>query len=105
VMGVAKAALESAMMYLANDLGPEGIRVNAISPGPMKTLSGAAIGGARKTFRFTEANSPLRANATLQAIGGTAVWLASDGGACTTGEVIMVDGGYHIMGLPQPDNL
>ena len=105
VMGVAKAALESAMMYLANDLGPEGIRVNAISPGPMKTLSGAAIGGARKTFRFTEKNSPLRANATLEAIGGTAVWLASAGSVCTTGEVIMVDGGYHILGLPQPENL
>ena len=71
VMGVAKAALESAVRYLANDLGPEGIRVNAISPGPMKTLAGAAIGGARKTYRHTEANAPLRANATLEAIGGT----------------------------------
>ncbi|MFC0341072.1 enoyl-ACP reductase FabI [Paracoccus niistensis] len=105
VMGVAKAALESAVRYLANDLGPQGIRVNAISPGPMKTLAGAAIGGARKTYRHTEANAPLRANATLEAIGGTAVWLASDWGACTTGEVVTVDGGYHVLGMPQPENI
>lgn len=105
VMGVAKAALESTVRYLANDLGPDGIRVNAISPGPMKTLAGAAIGGARKTFRHTEANAPLRANATLEAIGGTAVWLASDWGNCTTGEVVTVDGGYHVLGMPQPENI
>lgn len=105
VMGVAKAALESATRYLANDLGPQGVRVNAISPGPMKTLAGAAIGGARATFRHTEANAPMRANATLEAIGGTAVWLCSAGGAATTGEVIHVDGGYHILGFPQADNL
>ena len=105
VMGVAKAALESATRYLANDLGPQGIRVNAISPGPMKTLAGAAIGGARATFRHTEANAPLRANATLEAIGGTAVYLASDMGACTTGEVIHVDGGYHVLGMPQQETL
>ena len=105
VMGVAKAALESSVRYLANDLGPDNIRVNAISPGPMKTLAGAAIGGARKTFRHTEANSPLRANATLEAIGGTAVWLLSDWGACTTGEIVMVDGGYHVLGMPQSENL
>ncbi|WP_406736952.1 enoyl-ACP reductase [Thioclava sp. GXIMD4215] len=105
VMGVAKAALESSVRYLANDLGPQGIRVNAISPGPMKTLAGAAIGGARKTFRHTEANSPLRSNATLESIGGTAVWLSSDYGACTTGETIMVDCGYHVLGMPQTENL
>ncbi len=105
VMGVAKAALESSVRYLANDLGPEKIRVNAISPGPMKTLAGAAIGGARKTFRHTESNAPLRANATLEAIGGTAVYLVSDAGSSTTGEVIRVDGGYHILGMPQADNL
>jgi enoyl-[acyl-carrier protein] reductase I len=105
VMGVAKAALESATRYLANDLGPQGIRVNAISPGPMKTLAGAAIGGARATYRHTEANAPLRANATLEAIGGTAVYLASDMGACTTGEIIRVDGGFHVLGMPQQDNL
>jgi enoyl-[acyl-carrier protein] reductase I len=105
VMGVAKAALESATRYLANDLGPQKIRVNAISPGPMKTLAGSAIGGARATFRHTEENAPLRANATLEAIGGTAVWLCSDYGACTTGEIIHVDGGYHALGFPQADNL
>jgi enoyl-[acyl-carrier protein] reductase I len=105
VMGVAKAALESSVRYLANDLGPQKIRVNAISPGPMKTLAGAAIGGARKTFKTTEANAPLRANATLEAVGGTAVYLASDYGACTTGEIITVDGGYHVLGMLQPENL
>lgn len=105
VMGVAKAALESAVKYLANDLGPDNIRVNAISPGPMRTLAGAAIGGARKTYRTTEANAPLRANATLEAVGGTAVYLASDYGACTTGEIIHVDGGYHVLAMAQPENL
>ncbi|MGG7643377.1 enoyl-ACP reductase FabI [Rhodovulum sp. YNF3179] len=105
VMGVAKAALESAVRYLANDLGPEQIRVNAISPGPMRTLAGAAIGGARKTFKTTEINAPLRANATLEAVGGTAVYLASDYGACTTGEIVKVDGGYHVLGMPQIENL
>ncbi len=105
VMGVAKAALESSVRYLANDLGPQQIRVNAISPGPMKTLAGAAIGGARKTFKTTEANAPLRANATLEAVGGTAVYLASDYGACTTGEIVTVDGGYHVLGMLQPENL
>ncbi|MBF9036046.1 SDR family oxidoreductase [Rhodobacterales bacterium HKCCE2091] len=105
VMGVAKAALESTVRYLANDLGPQKVRVNAISPGPMKTLAGAAIGGARKTFKATEANAPLRANATLEAVGGTAVYLASDYGACTTGEIILVDGGFHVLGMPQPENL
>ena len=105
VMGVAKAALESTVRYLANDLGPEGIRVNAISPGPMKTLAGAAIGGARKTYKHTDQNAPMRANATLEAVGGAAVFLASDVGACTTGEIIRVDGGFHVLGMPQQDNL
>ena len=105
VMGVAKAALESTVRYLANDLGPQKIRVNAISPGPMKTLAGAAISGGRATYRQTEANAPLRANATLESIGGTAVYLASDFGLCTTGEIIRVDGGYHVLGMPQPENL
>ena len=105
VMGVAKAALESATRYLANDLGPQGIRVNAISPGPMKTLAGAAIGGARKTYKHTGQNAPLGDNATLEAVGGTAVYLASDAGACTTGEIIRVDGGFHVLGMPQQDNL
>ncbi len=105
VMGVAKAALESATRYLANDLGRDRIRVNAISPGPMQTLAGAAIGGARKTFKFTEKNAPLGTNGTLEAVGGTAVYLASDAGACTSGEVIRVDGGYHVLGMPQGENL
>jgi enoyl-[acyl-carrier protein] reductase I len=105
VMGVAKAALESAVRYLANDLGPDGIRVNAISPGPMRTLAGAAIAGARKVYRVTEANAPLRANATLEAVGGTALYLLSDLGACTSGEVIFVDGGFHMLGMAQPENL
>ena len=105
VMGVAKAALEASVRYLANDLGPQKIRVNAISPGPMKTLAGAAIAGARNTYRQTEANAPLRSNATLEAVEGTAVYLASDYGACTTGEIVRVDGGYHVLGMPQPENL
>lgn len=105
VMGVAKAALEAAVRYLANDLGPDGIRVNAISPGPMKTLAGSAIGGARRTWKHTETNAPLRANATLEAVGGTAVYLCSDAGACTAGEIIRVDGGFHVLGMPQQDNL
>jgi enoyl-[acyl-carrier protein] reductase I len=105
VMGVAKAALESATRYLANDLGPDGIRVNAISPGPMKTLAGAAIGGARKTNKHTDQNAPLRSNATLEAVGGTAVYLCSEAGAYTTGEIIRVDGGFHVLGMPQPDFL
>ncbi len=105
VMGVAKAALEAATRYLANDLGQDGIRVNAISPGPMKTLAGAAIGGARKTYKFTDQNAPLGSNATLEAVGGTAVYLASEAGAFTTGEIIRVDGGVHILGMPQAGNL
>ena len=105
VMGVAKAGLEAAVKYLASDLGPEGVRVNAISPGPMKTLAGSAIGGARRTYKHAEANAPLQANATLAAIGGTAVWLASDAGACTSGQVVLVDGGYHVMGMPRLENL
>ena len=105
VMGVAKAALESSVKYLANDLGSQNIRVNAISPGPMKTLAGAAIGGARTVYRTTETNSPLRSNPSLDSVGGTALYLLSDYGEHTTGEVIFVDGGYHIMGLPRIDNL
>ncbi len=104
-MGVAKAALEASVRYLANDLGPDGIRVNAISPGPMKTLAGAAIGGARRTFRQSELNAPLRANPTQEAVGGTAAYLISEYGAATSGEVIHVDGGYHAVGMPQAENI
>ena len=105
VMGVAKAALEATTRYLASDLGSEGIRVNAISPGPMKTLAGAAIGGARKTYKFFEKNTPLGSNATLEAIGGAAVYLISDAAVYTTGEIIHVDGGYHVMGMPKVENI
>ena len=102
-------ASKTGAMGLTGTLGkawaPDGIRVNAISPGPMKTLAGAAIGGARKTYKHTEQNAPLRSNATLEAVGGTAVYLASDAGAYTTGEIIRVDGGFHILGMPQQDHL
>jgi enoyl-[acyl-carrier protein] reductase I len=105
VMGVAKAALEASVRYLANDLGPDGIRVNAVSPGPMRTLGGSAIGGARKVYKNTEENAPLRRNAALEHVGGAALYLCSDLGAATTGEIIFVDGGYHAIGMAQPGNL
>lgn len=105
VMGVAKAALEASMRYLANDLGPQGVRVNAISPGPMRTLAGSAIGGARKVYKECEENNPLRRNAALEHVGGAAVYLLSDLGSSTTGDVIFVDGGYHATGMAQPQNL
>lgn len=105
VMGVAKSALEASVRYLANDLGPDGIRVNAVSPGPMRTLAGSAIGGARKVYKSTEANAPLRRNATLDNVGGAALYLCSDMGAGTTGEVLFVDCGYHAIGMAQPANL
>ena len=105
VMGVAKAALEASVRYLANDLGPEGIRVNALSPGPMRTLAGSAVGGARRVYKGVADNSPMRANATLDHIGGAALYLCSDYGASTTGEVIFVDGGYHAVGMAQLENL
>ena len=79
--------------------------MNALSPGPMKTLAGAAIGGARRTYRHAEENAPLRSNASLEAVGGTAAYLISDAGAFTTGEIIRIDGGYHVVGMPQLENL
>lgn len=105
VMGVAKAALESSVRYLANDLGPDGIRVNAISPGPMRTLAGSAVGGARRVYKSTNDNAPLRRNAALEHVGGAAVYLLSDLGASTTGDVLFVDGGYHAIGMTQLENL
>ena len=105
VMGVAKAALESSVRYLASDLGEDGIRVNAISAGPMKTLAGAAIGGARRVFRISEKNSPLKSNPTQKSVGGTAAFLLSDYGMHVSGEVIFVDGGYHVMGMPKLDDI
>ncbi|MEM9100442.1 MAG: enoyl-ACP reductase [Pseudomonadota bacterium] len=105
VMGVAKAALEASVRYLANDLGPQGIRVNAISPGPMRTLAGSAVGGARRVFKTAEENAPLRRNASLAEVGGTAVYLLSDMGGATTGEVLFVDSGYHATGMAQLENI
>jgi enoyl-[acyl-carrier protein] reductase I len=105
VMGVAKAALEASVRYLANDLGPQKIRVNAISPGPMRTLAGSAIGGARRVYKATEENAPMRSNAALEHVGGAAVYLLSDLGASTSGDVLFVDGGYHATGMAQLENL
>ncbi|WP_072746790.1 enoyl-ACP reductase FabI [Oceanicella actignis] len=105
VMGVAKAALEASVRYLANDLGPQGVRVNAISPGPMRTLAGSAVGSARRVYKQVEANAPMRANAALEHVGGAALFLCSDYGASTTGDVIYVDGGYHVLGMAQPENI
>jgi len=105
VMGVAKAALEASVRYLANDLGPQGVRVNAISPGPMRTLAGSAIGGARKVYKECEENAPLRRNAALEHVGGAAVYLLSDLGASTSGDILFVDGGYHAIGMAQAANL
>lgn len=105
VMGVAKAALEASVRYLAVDLGPQKIRVNAISPGPMRTLAGSAIGSARATFKFTAQNSPLRRNATLDEVGGAALFLLSDLGSGVSGEIIHVDCGFHALGMPNPADL
>jgi enoyl-[acyl-carrier protein] reductase I len=102
VMGVAKAALEASVRYLAADLGPDGIRVNAISAGPIKTLAAAGIAGFRKMLRYTEERNPLRRNVDQDEVGRTAVWLCSDLGSGITGEVVHVDAGYHILGMPEP---
>jgi enoyl-[acyl-carrier protein] reductase I len=105
VMGVAKAALESSVRYLAADLGPEGIRVNTISAGPMRTLAGAVIGGARKTFKYNVVTSPLRKSVELDDLGGTALYLLSDLSAAVTGEVHYVDCGFNTMGMPPHESL
>jgi len=105
VMGVAKAALEASVRYLANDFGPDGIRVNAISPGPMRTLAGSAIGGARKVYKVCAENAPMRRNAGIDDVGGAAVYLLSHLGQGTTGEVLFVDSGYHTLGMVQLDSL
>lgn len=102
VMGVAKAALEASVRYLAENLGPKQIRVNAISAGPIKTLSAAGIAGFRKMARFAADVSPMRRLVTQEEIGYTAVWLSSDWSAMITGETIYVDGGYNILGLTSP---
>ncbi len=104
VMGVAKAALEASVKYLAVDLGPKNIRVNAISAGPMRTLAGSAIAGARHIFRWSEENSPLRRNVQLDDVGGAALYLLSDLSKSVTGEIHHVDSGYNIIGIPAPKN-
>jgi enoyl-[acyl-carrier protein] reductase I len=100
VMGVAKAALEASVRYLAADLGPAGVRVNAISAGPIRTLSAAGIAGFKKMYGSFAEVAPLRANITIEDVGKTALWLASDLSSAVTGEVIYVDGGFNVMGVP-----
>ena len=99
VMGVAKAALEASVRYLALNLGPEGIRVNAISAGPIKTLAAAGIGGFRKILGHVEANAPIRRTVTIEDVGNAAAFLCSDLALGITGEVTYVDGGYNIIGM------
>ena len=105
VMGVAKAALEASVRYLATDLGPHGIRVNALSPGPMRTLSGAGVSDARMIFNFQAANSPLRRTPHLDDVAGSALYLLSDLGSGVTGETHFVDCGYNIVSMPTLDAL
>jgi enoyl-[acyl-carrier protein] reductase I len=103
VMGVAKAALETSVKYLANDLGPENIRVNAISAGPIKTLAASGIGDFRYILKWNELNSPLRRNVTIDDVGGSALYLLSGLSSGVTGEVHHVDAGYHLVGMKQED--
>ncbi len=102
VMGVAKAALEASVRYLATSLGSRGIRVNAVSAGPMRTLAGAAVGGARFVYKWQGENSPLRRNITLDDVGGAGLYLLSDLSTGVTGEVHFVDSGYNIIGMATP---
>ena len=103
VMGVAKSALETSVKYLANDFGPDGIRVNAISAGPIKTLAASGIGDFRLILKWNEYNSPLRRNVTIDDVGGSALYLLSDLSAGVTGETHHVDAGYHTVGMKQED--
>jgi enoyl-[acyl-carrier protein] reductase I len=102
-MGVAKAALEASVRYLATDLGPAGIRVNAISAGPIRTLAASGIGDFRYILRWNKYNSPLRRNVTIEDVGGAGLYLLSDLARGVTGEVHHVDSGYHIVGMKNPD--
>ena len=102
VMGVAKAALEASVRYLAADLGGRGIRVNAISAGPIKTLAASGIGDFRYILRWNQYNSPLERNTTIEEVGGAAVFLLSSLGSGVTGEVLHVDSGYHTVGMKNP---
>lgn len=103
VMGVAKAALEASVRYLAADLGPKAIRVNAVSAGPIKTLAASGIGDFRYILKWNELNSPLRRTVTTDEVGDTAVYMLSDLSRGVTGEVHHVDAGYHIVGMKRPD--
>ncbi len=103
VMGVAKAALETSVKYLANDLGPANIRVNAISAGPIKTLAASGIGDFRYILKWNELNSPLRRNVTIEDVGGAGLYMLSDLSSGVTGEVHHVDAGYHLVGMKQED--
>jgi enoyl-[acyl-carrier protein] reductase I len=105
VMGVAKAALESSVRYLANDFGPRGIRVNAISAGPVRTLAGAGISDARYMFSYQQRNAPLRRTVTLDEVGGSALYLLSDLSGGVTGEIHYADSGYHIVSMPTLEEL
>jgi len=104
VMGIAKAALEASVRYLAADLGAKGIRVNAISAGPIKTLAASGIGDFRYILKWNELNAPLRRNVTIDEVGGAGVYLLSDLGSGTTGEVHHVDCGYHVVGMLATDS-
>jgi enoyl-[acyl-carrier protein] reductase I len=101
-MGVAKAALEAATRYIARDLGPQGIRVNAISAGAMRTLALAGISGGRGMLSQGRAFSALREDTSMEGVAGAALWLLSDLGRSTTGEIVHVDAGFHMIGLPEP---
>ena len=103
VMGVAKAALEASVRYIAADLGGEGIRVNAISAGPIKTLAASGVGDFRYILKWNELNSPLQRNVTIEDVGGAALYLLSDLSSGVTGELHHVDAGYHVVGMKRPD--
>jgi enoyl-[acyl-carrier protein] reductase I len=103
VMGVAKAALEASVRYLAADLGPDNVRVNAISAGPVRTLASSGIGDFRYIMKWNQYNSPLRRNTTLDDVGGAGLFLLSDLGAGVTGEIVHVDSGYHVVGMKAVD--
>ena len=103
VMGVAKAALEASVRYLASDFGPQGIRVNALSPGPVRTLAGAGVADARAMYSFQRAHSPLRRSVTIENVGGSALYFLSDLSAGVTGEVHHIDSGYNIISMPRPE--
>jgi enoyl-[acyl-carrier protein] reductase I len=105
VMGVAKAALEASVRYLAADLGPQGIRVNAISAGPLRTLAGSAIADARFVYRWSQQHAPLRRNVELEDVGNSGLYLLSDLSAGVTGTVHHVDAGYNLVGIPSPSRI